>query len=304
VDGLGRVWCYWHDFRDDPVCGAESYEYLTASGDGGLTWGPNEALSDVRSFWPPNTCRKPNQGDYQGVTAIGNRLVACWSDARFGDPDAFVEAAAFQLGFVCPVGPLHLAAGESGVLDAAISNAGSAQRPVTWAVVNDAGWQMEVVPAGAGKATLAPAQQLPMTITVHAPNNCAGTPNMVRILTADPLIAGRVDTCSVTVTCSPPTGVPPSGPGSLALARPRPNPSTDQVNIEFTLPRATHATLEVIGAGGRRIRTLVDSELGAGNRVERWDGRDLAGNRVPPGAYWVRLKAAGEERTQPLVRVR
>lgn len=304
VDDLGRVWCYWHDFRDDPNCGAESFEYVTASGDGGLTWGPNEPLSDVRSFWPPNTCRKPNQGDYQGITAIGSSLVACWADARLGDPDTYVEATAFAVAMDCPGDPLDLPAGGAGPVSFSFSNQGTAARPLSWAVGDDAGWTLDVVPSAGGSASLGPGESQPLDVTVHAPGDCSGAPNRVRLVTWDPLIAGRADTCEVTVTCSPAVAVGESAPARLALSRPRPNPSAEVVSLEFTLPRASHARLEVLGAGGRRIRTLVDAALEPGTRVARWDGRDAAGRRVAPGAYWVRLSAAGEERTQAVMRVR
>jgi len=78
-------------------------------------------------------------------------------------------------------------------------------------------------------------------------------------------------------------------PTRLYLARNVPNPFASETLIQFSLPAAGRATLEVFAVGGRRIATLVDGELAAGAHSARFDAAGLAA-----GVYLYRLRAAGE----------
>ena len=51
--------------------------------------------------------------------------------------------------------------------------------------------------------------------------------------------------------------------------------------------------VEVFDVTGRRIRSLVNSELGAGTHLLPWDGRDDNGQRVPSGMYFYRIEGPG-----------
>ncbi len=68
-------------------------------------------------------------------------------------------------------------------------------------------------------------------------------------------------------------------PFAMRLA---PNPSTGDVRIRFAWPLPRPMRLEVIDAGGRRVRTV---DLAAGTRDARWDGHDASGRRAAPGMY-------------------
>jgi len=46
-----------------------------------------------------------------------------------------------------------------------------------------------------------------------------------------------------------------------------PNPFTTSTTIEFSLPKATHATLNVVDLSGKVISTLVNENLPAGTHV-------------------------------------
>ncbi len=78
-------------------------------------------------------------------------------------------------------------------------------------------------------------------------------------------------------------------PTRLYLARAVPNPSAGRARIQFSLPTAGRATLEVFDVGGRRVASLVDGELAAGVHSASFDGAGLAA-----GVYLYRLHAAGE----------
>jgi len=83
-----------------------------------------------------------------------------------------------------------------------------------------------------------------------------------------------------------------------------PNPFSASTAITFDMPRAGRARVEVFDASGRRVTTLLDSEVGAGAHSVRWEGMDDGGRRVRPGLYLCRLDAAGERHTAKLMMLR
>lgn len=83
---------------------------------------------------------------------------------------------------------------------------------------------------------------------------------------------------------------------ALRLPAPYPSPSGGEpVTIVFDLPSPAHASAQVFDAAGHRVRSLMlDGELPAGRQILRWDGRNDQLHRVPPGIYFVRIRAARE----------
>ncbi|HTK31777.1 MAG TPA: FlgD immunoglobulin-like domain containing protein [Candidatus Saccharimonadaceae bacterium] len=79
----------------------------------------------------------------------------------------------------------------------------------------------------------------------------------------------------------------------LALARPSPNPARAGASLRFTLPSEMSARLSIFDLSGRRVASLADGVLGAGDHELRWDLRGANGVRVADGVYFVRLEAAG-----------
>jgi hypothetical protein len=65
----------------------------------------------------------------------------------------------------------------------------------------------------------------------------------------------------------------------------RPTPSTGPASVEFSLPDAAHATLELFDIGGRRIGTHPIGGLGAGRHSFSIDRH----HALDPGVYLVRL---------------
>lgn len=82
-------------------------------------------------------------------------------------------------------------------------------------------------------------------------------------------------------------------PEVVRLAAPRPQPARDEVALPFALPIASRARIEILDAAGRRVRTLLDAEVAAGEASVRWNGTDANGRRVPAGIYLARLHAGG-----------
>ncbi|NOT35656.1 MAG: DUF11 domain-containing protein [Candidatus Eisenbacteria bacterium] len=90
----------------------------------------------------------------------------------------------------------------------------------------------------------------------------------------------------------------------LALAGAIPNPARDATSLQFTLPRATRATLELFDSQGRRIRTLANGEYPAGNHTVSWNGLDEGGRSVRAGVYFARLSSDGATRRVQVVLTR
>ena len=84
----------------------------------------------------------------------------------------------------------------------------------------------------------------------------------------------------------------------LGVANPVPRGS---VEFRYELPRAGRARLTIVGAGGRRVRTLALEASAAGPQVATWDGRDGDGHPVAAGAYFAVLLFEGERRSARFV---
>ena len=65
-----------------------------------------------------------------------------------------------------------------------------------------------------------------------------------------------------------------------------PDPARSDGEVRFALAQPGRVRLTVCDVAGRRVRTLLDAALPAGERAITWDGRDDAGARVRPGAYF------------------
>ena len=91
---------------------------------------------------------------------------------------------------------------------------------------------------------------------------------------------------------------------SFKLYQNYPNPFNPSTTIRFELPRQEVVSLHIIDLLGRRVRTLVEGELGAGEHAVVWDGRDQSGIEAAAGIYFARLRAGDETHTIKLLLVR
>jgi len=93
---------------------------------------------------------------------------------------------------------------------------------------------------------------------------------------------------------SPASSVDGSGlPGAARPLRAAPNPFNPATKLTFALPQAGPVSLAVYDLAGRRVATLVDTVMGAGEHTIDWDGRDDAGRMQPSGAYVARVIGGG-----------
>jgi len=79
-----------------------------------------------------------------------------------------------------------------------------------------------------------------------------------------------------------------SAPSSFNLTN-FPNPFNPSTEIQFNLERSTHATLTIYNLLGRKIATLTDRQMQAGEHSITWYGTDDNGQKVSSGVYFYRL---------------
>jgi len=117
------------------------------------------------------------------------------------------------------------------------------------------------------------------------------------------LVEAGVDDFLLTTTGSVETGVEDDGalPKALSMAPNFPNPFNPQTTIRFALPRSGEVDLAVIDLAGRRVATLVDGPLPAGQHRVTWNGRDDAGRRVSSGIYFSKVSFGGEVRSSKMI---
>lgn len=75
-----------------------------------------------------------------------------------------------------------------------------------------------------------------------------------------------------------------------------PNPFRASTVISYSLPAATHVTLEVFDISGRLVETLIDERQDPGIHQARWDVKN-----APSGVYFYRLKAGEFTDTKKMV---
>jgi hypothetical protein len=96
-----------------------------------------------------------------------------------------------------------------------------------------------------------------------------------------------------------PTDVATTRPVRFARLLPnQPNPFNPTTTIHFELPAAGLVRLDVHDVSGRRIATLVDGMLPAGQQSAVWNGHDRHGERAAGGVYIVQLRAGDQRATR------
>lgn len=96
----------------------------------------------------------------------------------------------------------------------------------------------------------------------------------------------------------------PSPPARTSLGPAFPNLFRGTTSLRLALAHGSAVKLAVYDLGGRRVRSLLDAELPAGERLVTWDGRDDAGLALAPGLYVVRFVASGDAQSHRVLLVR
>jgi hypothetical protein len=93
--------------------------------------------------------------------------------------------------------------------------------------------------------------------------------------------------------------VPDLGPGIEPTLRLSPNPARGATNLDFTLPRSGHVSIEVFDVQGRSVEQPVNREYEAGPHRVSWDGASHGA-----GLYFVRFSALGRTITRRAILIR
>jgi hypothetical protein len=84
------------------------------------------------------------------------------------------------------------------------------------------------------------------------------------------------------------TSSDPNIPDEYYLAKPYPNPFNSKVVLNFGMPQSGQAIIAIYDVLGRKICTLLDEQLAAGNHQATFNASDLAS-----GVYFAKLNVAG-----------
>jgi endonuclease/exonuclease/phosphatase family metal-dependent hydrolase len=98
--------------------------------------------------------------------------------------------------------------------------------------------------------------------------------------------------------------VPPTAIARTTLHPNVPNPFNPATTLSFDLAQSGRARLDVYDPRGRRLATLIDGDLPAGQHQLVWTARAQDGSPLASGVYLVRLVAGDVRQTQRVTLVR
>jgi hypothetical protein len=91
---------------------------------------------------------------------------------------------------------------------------------------------------------------------------------------------------------------------SERLLRVRPNPSAGNVVVRFSSLSGEEAEVRVFDTAGRLLRVVGTGRMQPGVHEVTWDGRDVTGQRMGPGYYFLSIARGGHVDTRRVVLVR
>ncbi|MGB3080649.1 MAG: T9SS type A sorting domain-containing protein [Saprospiraceae bacterium] len=84
--------------------------------------------------------------------------------------------------------------------------------------------------------------------------------------------------------------------GQKASLQLYPNPASDQVTLQFSLPQSSHISIKIFDTNGRAVKSLVDADMDEGSQSVRVYVKNL-----PKGIYFVRMVGLNEIENQKLI---
>ena len=78
-------------------------------------------------------------------------------------------------------------------------------------------------------------------------------------------------------------------PKVTSLANNYPNPFNVSTAIAFSLAHDSYVTLDIYDIGGRKVKTLANSQYESGEHSVTWNGRADSGDEIASGTYFYRL---------------
>ncbi len=90
-------------------------------------------------------------------------------------------------------------------------------------------------------------------------------------------------------------------PRTFALHQNYPNPFNPATTISFAIPKAGQVRVEIFDILGRRVRTIANQYLSAGEHALEWNGHDGDDEAVASGIYFYRVSYNGNSMTRKMV---
>ena len=93
-------------------------------------------------------------------------------------------------------------------------------------------------------------------------------------------------------------------PTQFELSQNYPNPFNPTTKITYSLPQNSYVSIKVYDMLGREVRSLVNSEMLAGNHSIEWSGENNFGSKVASGTYIYRITAGNYISTKKMVLIK
>lgn len=100
------------------------------------------------------------------------------------------------------------------------------------------------------------------------------------------------------------TAVAVGAPPPRALAPAAPNPFNPSTTLRLRLDEAGPVRLWIADVRGRRVATILDASMEAGEHRAVWNGEEDGGRPAPTGVYFARLERMGSVETEKVVLLR
>jgi len=92
-----------------------------------------------------------------------------------------------------------------------------------------------------------------------------------------------------------------SNPKQFKLSQNYPNPFNPKTTIEFSVSAPSFVELIIYNNQGERIKSLINSEMEAGNHTVEWDGTNLFNIRVASGVYYYQLVSNNIQESKKMI---
>ncbi len=90
-------------------------------------------------------------------------------------------------------------------------------------------------------------------------------------------------------------------PAEFIVEQNYPNPFNPSTTIKYGIPKSVYVSVKIYDILGQEVKSLVESEKGAGTYEIIWNGNDNSGSKVSSGLYIVRVAAGKQIITKKMV---
>lgn len=91
-----------------------------------------------------------------------------------------------------------------------------------------------------------------------------------------------------------------NSPNDYSISQNYPNPFNPSTSIKFSLPVSGFVTVKIYNILGSEVKTMIATEMQAGNYTINWNGEDEFGNKVSSGNYIYRITAGDFVKTMKM----